>query len=889
MAGIAEVGAKEGKKPEKEQGEVTIYFGIFFDGTNNNRLQVLIGKMYRSKSALRKFKKWVNKHNVSPKNVYAARSFAKDAGLSDKEIEDLFPEANANEFSIDDATDIIENYQNQISVLDESISSGFAHDSSIVLRNGLQEELNKIKDFEDAKQQDYFGEGKWNEIDPKQYGKWNEAAKVNPKVKEYKQSTVFGNGLQQQVVQTNDYTNIALLETLYQAKPEMLPNEYAYRIYVTGSGTDRNITKGEDIIGLGFGQGSTGVVQKVIDAIACVENKLTHFNKVSDNNVSLIFHLFGFSRGAAEARIFAHVFNKQMGEVKIFAPDQNNRADGGQIDKTTSFNELTTNALERVMAHKGYAYFKDGDYNLNIIGIRSDQHDKVTNEFDDFMLVTYNVGGKPNVKVYPITTEPGLTPMTKKPKGKEKDWKGTAILAPGQYRGCWEIGLHKGQYKALKQINDITVYRDDNLNKVYDFNPSKKDTGIFGINIHRSFPDKIGETVGTWSEGCQVFASPKDFNEFMDLCEQQKSLHGNFFTYTLLEEKDFSILKGQDKAESLWKYVFVGRERIKSIIKEGNISIPAMGIYDTVSSVGVLYKKGFNKLAIFVESYIEPWSQTHHKNVEDLGLNDLGLVDDVYHICALDEYRENFALVPIDESTALKKTQIFIPGCHSDVGGGYPEGFDKKITFKENRFYMPKEVVPYHNRAGQNQPQYFLNEENAKGDVNKQNWFSFTNEELEKAGWLDKEKDLVDNIKDTVSIKRYSRKGYSYIGLRLMTDKFSSLFNLANDKFQIPPDLNENKIYDTIKGQVSENSDTCVKLDENSYRILRRDYLHLSMDNNKLPVNHPNIIVDNNSSYLSRIEYTKAYCDMIEDTINGKNKVHSDKQEIEKLHPSRIS
>ena len=100
MAAIAEVGANDAKKPENEQGKVTIYFGIFFDGTNNHRLQVLIGKKYRSKSALRKFKKWVNKHNISPKNVYAARSIAKDAGLSDKEIEDLFPEANSTDFSI---------------------------------------------------------------------------------------------------------------------------------------------------------------------------------------------------------------------------------------------------------------------------------------------------------------------------------------------------------------------------------------------------------------------------------------------------------------------------------------------------------------------------------------------------------------------------------------------------------------------------------------------------------------------------------------------------------------------------------------------------------------------------------------------------------------------
>ena len=46
MAAIAEVGAKDWKKPANETGDVKIYFGVFFDGTNNHRLQVLIGKRY---------------------------------------------------------------------------------------------------------------------------------------------------------------------------------------------------------------------------------------------------------------------------------------------------------------------------------------------------------------------------------------------------------------------------------------------------------------------------------------------------------------------------------------------------------------------------------------------------------------------------------------------------------------------------------------------------------------------------------------------------------------------------------------------------------------------------------------------------------------------------
>ena len=200
-------------------------------------------------------------------------------------------------------------------------------------------------------------------------------------------------------------------------------------------------------------------------------------------------------------------------------------------------NELAVKAVERVMALKGYAYFKTGKYNLNIIGIRSDQNRKVTNKFDDFLLVTYYDGESMKVKIYPITTEPGRYYM----KEKLLNPKGTAILVPGQYRGCWQIGLHNGKYEALVQKKPVSVYRDGNKDLIYDLDPKKIDKGVFGINIHRSNPYGESATIDNWSAGCQVFASSKDFKEFMELCAKQKAMYGNSFTYTLLDEKDLGL------------------------------------------------------------------------------------------------------------------------------------------------------------------------------------------------------------------------------------------------------------------------------------------------------------------------------------------------------------
>ena len=204
------------------------------------------------------------------------------------------------------------------------------------------------------------------------------------------------------------------------------------------------------------------------------------------------------------------------------------------MDKETFISKLTAKTIEEAMNKKGYAFFKNGDYNLNIIGVRSDQNRKVTNKFDDFLILIYNENGKQQIKCYTITTEPGRYYI----KEKLGNPKGTAILVPGQNRGCWAIGKHNGKYEALVQTKAVSVYRDANKDMTYDLDPKTIDKGLFGINIHRSNPYGTSATIDNWSAGCQVFANSKEFKEFMDICYKQKNKYGNSFSYTLLDEKD---------------------------------------------------------------------------------------------------------------------------------------------------------------------------------------------------------------------------------------------------------------------------------------------------------------------------------------------------------------
>lgn len=194
----------------------------------------------------------------------------------------------------------------------------------------------------------------------------------------------------------------------------------------------------------------------------------------------------------------------------------------------------TREKIESIVKSKGYKWFEDNankSYDVNIVGVRNNAPsiaDKVTNVFDDYITVSFkDASGKWQFYCWNATTDPG-----KKGVQQFHNKKGVARLVPGQYRGVWSIDKHQGKYEALCQrLGDVTVWRDANKDLVFD--EKVKDTGMFGINIHKAGMDSTW--VENWSEGCQVFKRVKDFNEFMSICKKASKIHGNKFSYTLLE------------------------------------------------------------------------------------------------------------------------------------------------------------------------------------------------------------------------------------------------------------------------------------------------------------------------------------------------------------------
>ena len=188
----------------------------------------------------------------------------------------------------------------------------------------------------------------------------------------------------------------------------------------------------------------------------------------------------------------------------------------------------TLTKIRRAMKDNDYVWFTR-EYSVNIVGVRS--KDLQANTFNDWMTVSWlDDAGMWFYRRWHITTDPGVywreNPMNS---------AGTGILKASQYRGLWKLGMFRGAYEALVQAGNCTLWRDDSRDSTLELY-GEEQTGRFGICAHRASIN--GSTkVGRWSAGCQVFADPNDFAEFLAIVKHSIARHGSTVSYTLLEEE----------------------------------------------------------------------------------------------------------------------------------------------------------------------------------------------------------------------------------------------------------------------------------------------------------------------------------------------------------------
>lgn len=184
--------------------------------------------------------------------------------------------------------------------------------------------------------------------------------------------------------------------------------------------------------------------------------------------------------------------------------------------------------MKGILKDNGYVLYTR-PYELNIVGMRSKSVN--SNRFDDEIHVFYvKPDGTWDYHMYQATTDPG-TFWLNNPTYPQ----GTAILAQGQFVHAYTIGKHRGMYDALVQHKPVNIIRDYDRDAILDFNNGTKQTGFFGINIHRAGSSGSTVLIDKYSAGCQVFKDADDFNVFMKLCKQHATHYGNTFTYTLID------------------------------------------------------------------------------------------------------------------------------------------------------------------------------------------------------------------------------------------------------------------------------------------------------------------------------------------------------------------
>lgn len=241
------------------------------------------------------------------------------------------------------------------------------------------------------------------------------------------------------------------------------------------------------------------------------------------------------------------------------------------------------------------------------------------------------------------------------------------------------LGMGTGRTGVTGTVSKALVFISNYLSDIGDDNGAKIKLhfAIFGFSRGSTCGRVLSFLIASTNGDCQKLPKMSEFNQFLP--------------DSLYDGKTFKFL---------------------DVFKENNnVKVDFLGIFDTVSSIGFLLKqdnkadgginsfheiseengkyKGYvNKLSRAFkkgQKYIDAKRSYHCFNCSEYGLYSpqLSNIKHTFHICALDEYRENFALVDLGETLKSGSTEVLMPGCHSDIGGGYTfEEPDKKMTLR---------------------------------------------------------------------------------------------------------------------------------------------------------------------------------------------------------------
>lgn len=343
-----------------------------------------------------------------------------------------------------------------------------------------------------------------------------------------------------------------------------------------------------------------------------------------------------------------------------------------------------------------------------------------------------------------------------------------------------------------------------------------------------------------------------------------------------------------------------GRVTFLEGFNKNKTTVDFLGIYDTVSSIGFLQKEenitnyGINNFVPIKQTHSEGESENatpsgglvksllnkigrtqqntppkeyviflhnfgpkvwgdaylnfHRDNVTEYGLYFPSgeRVLNAFHICALDEFRENFALVNLGNNLNDKCSELFVPGCHSDIGGGYMDDdilVDYSLRSSINE--IPTAIIKGNPGKKPNTKSEIVPV--TIGGLTEAGWFSSQNLDLgqmlltELRGKLNRANE--SERADLVKFRRFVSEGYSNITMQAMLNRAISLkFGLgkwperfhpfgkdtSHIRFALPKIKMKERIL-TAAEEVAGGKRMCiVPQTDQEYAELRNTYLHFT-------------------------------------------------------------
>lgn len=250
----------------------------------------------------------------------------------------------------------------------------------------------------------------------------------------------------------------------------------------------------------------------------------------------------------------------------------------------------------------------------------------------------------------------------------------------------------------------------------------------------------------------------------------------------------FGFSRGAAAARNFVYQTLCEDETLKLRLESGGfvvneVKVKFVGLYDTVASCGF----------------------DHENDTKQLHLDAVKYAEHVVQLAAADEHRKNFPLTNV--SSALKSQQLFLPGAHSDIGGGYADEVDEidlQITKLKGLFGF--------------------NEDDEAALFRERQW-------LVKSGWYH-EVEMKDSsgCTDVKVTRRGIRNHYSRIPLKMMVQHAKErgvIFTeeLLSDK-KVPPHLKE--VEQLLFMTPTFSPEYWMNLNSDLLKWLRHEYLHFS-------------------------------------------------------------